>query len=96
MFEVNDIVVCVDVEPSSNHPYSIEACDRLTKRKMYRVQACGLNHVGEPSIDVGVKNSDIQPIFQNLYQNFRFRKLEKANIDIFALATVKPKVSEPA
>jgi hypothetical protein len=97
-FKVGDVVVCVDVRPFDEHPLCVAACKRLSRQAPYRVLGVGVFEDGTAALNVGVRNDDIYPRWNNLWGSYRFRHLPKADEQFTAkIRALKPACeSQPA
>lgn len=96
MFEVGDVVVCVDVAPNANSslPKHARALRRLQKGRTYRVASIGanggINDYECIALD-GVHTTDIEPRWQNQWAAHRFRKVKPASAKFTAqMRALKP------
>jgi hypothetical protein len=85
MFQVGDVVVCVDATPTSYWQTML-----LSRGLLYRVVSTGCTPAGNSAINVGFVEVDGTLAW---YRTYRFRKLRKADLDIFALADRRVPVS---
>lgn len=87
-----DLVVCINVsDADAPHPRRRAALARLRVGRHYRVLGTGMAPLGgAPSLRLaGVGNADINPLYKDLWREWRFRKLNDGADDAELIARIK-------